>query len=62
MAMGKATQPVMEASGITCLRVESEDELIPTSRAACTMAFQSEEAVAVLLTQKLLGAKAFPTA
>ncbi|MBO89623.1 MAG: phosphonopyruvate decarboxylase [Rickettsiales bacterium] len=61
MAMGKATQPVMEASGITCIRVESEDEVIPTARAACTMAYQSEESVAVLLTQKLLGAKAFAT-
>ena len=61
MAMGKATQPVLEASGITCLRVENEEELIPTSRAACITAFQSEEAIAVLLTQKLLGAKAFPT-
>ena len=61
MAMGKATQPVMEASGITCIRVESEDEVIPTARAACTMAYQAEESVAVLLTQKLLGAKAFAT-
>lgn len=61
LAMGKATQPVLEASGITCLPVESVEDLIPTSRAACTMAYQSDDAIAVLLTQKLLGAKAFPT-
>jgi sulfopyruvate decarboxylase TPP-binding subunit len=61
MAMGQATQPVMEASGIQCLRVEHPDDVIPTSRAACTMAYQSEQAVGVLLTQKLLGAKAFST-
>ena len=61
MAMGKATQPVLEASGMTCIRVETEDELIPASRAAFNMAFQSEDAIALLLSQKLLGAKAFPT-
>ena len=61
MAMGKATQPVLEASGMTCIRVETKDELIPASRAACNMAFQSEDAIAVLLSQKFLGAKAFPT-
>ena len=61
MAMGQATQPVLEASGILCLRSESEDDVVETTRAACTMAYQSEQAVAVLLTQKLLGAKAFST-
>lgn len=60
-AMGQSTQPVMEAAGITCVRAEHEDEVISTAQAACTMAFQSEQAVAVLLTQKLLGAKAFST-
>lgn len=60
-AMGQATQPVLEASGITCIRVDSPEEVIPAAQAACTMAFQSEQAIAVLLTQKLLGAKAFST-
>ncbi len=61
MAMGQATQPVLEASGITCLAAEREDEVLSVATAACTMAYQSEAAVAVLLTQKLLGAKAFTT-
>jgi sulfopyruvate decarboxylase TPP-binding subunit len=61
LAMGKSTQPVLEASGITCLAVDREEDLIPTARAACTMAYQSDDAIAVLLTQKLLGAKAFPS-
>ncbi len=56
MAMGKATQPVLEASGITCTRVETDDELIPASRSACNIAFQSEDAIAALLTQKFFGA------
>ena len=61
LAMGKSTQPVLEASGITCFAVDREEDLIPTARAACTMAYQSDDAIAVLLTQKLLGAKAFPS-
>ncbi len=61
MAMGQATQPVLEACGIICLRADSEDDVVKTTNAACTMAYQSEQAVAVLLTQRLLGAKAFST-
>jgi len=59
--MGQATQPVLEASGITCLVAERKDEVMDVMRAACTMVYQSEAQVAVLLSQKLLGAKAFST-
>src|SRR3954471_324988 len=55
--MGQAVQPVLEAMGIICLRVEKPEEVIPTTSAALTMVFQSGMGVAVLLTQKLLGAK-----
>lgn len=61
LAMGQATQPVLEAAGIICLRAESEEDVLRTARAGCTMAYQSEAPVAVLLTQRLLGAKAFST-
>ncbi len=42
-----------------CLKVERPEEVIPTVDAALTMAFQSQESVAVLLSQKLIGAKKF---
>jgi hypothetical protein len=45
--------------GVICVRVERPEEVIPTVSAALTMVFQSGHAVAVLLTQKLLGAKQF---
>ena len=45
--------------GVICLRVERPDEVIPTVSAALTMVFKSGQAVAVLLTQKLIGAKPF---
>jgi sulfopyruvate decarboxylase alpha subunit len=57
--MGQAVQPVLEAMGVICLRIEQPEEVIPTVSAALTMVFQSGQAVAMLLTQKLLGAKQF---
>src|SRR5437660_10646265 len=57
--MGQATQPVLEAMGVICLRAERPDEVIPTTAAALTMAFKGQQAVAVLLTQRLIGAKPF---
>jgi sulfopyruvate decarboxylase TPP-binding subunit len=57
--MGQAVQPVLEAIGVICLRIERPEEVVPTVGAALAMVFQSGQAVAVLLTQKLLGAKQF---
>jgi len=59
MAMGQAVRPVLEAMGVICLEVNEEAEAVPTVEAAATMAFKAGNAVAVLWTQKLLGAKAF---
>jgi sulfopyruvate decarboxylase alpha subunit len=57
--MGQAVQPVLEAMGVICLRVEKPEEVVPTVSAALTMVFQGGTGVAVLLTQKLIGAKVF---
>ena len=59
MPMGQAVRPVLEAMGVICLDVDSPEEVVPTVNAALNMAFKSGNAVAVLLTQKLIGAKAF---
>ena len=59
MGMGKAVQPILEAMDFRVLRVEHDDDVVPTAEAALTMAYKGGEAVAVLLTQKLIGAKAF---
>jgi sulfopyruvate decarboxylase alpha subunit len=59
LPMGQATRPVLEACGVICLIAERRDELEDTVAAALTMAFQSHAAVAVLMSQKLLGAKKF---
>jgi sulfopyruvate decarboxylase alpha subunit len=57
--MGQAVQPVLEAMGVICLRIERPEDVASTVGAALTMVFQSGHAVAVLLAQKLLGAKQF---
>ena len=57
--MGRATQAVLEAMGVVVLRCDAPGDVMPTITAACTMAFKSGEAVAVLLGQRLLGAKSF---
>jgi len=59
MPMGRSTQPVLEACDVMCLRIDDPAEAGRTTSAAITMAFNSELPVAVLLGQKLLGAKKF---
>ena len=57
--MGQATVPVLEAMGVMCLRADNPAEAIAAVDAASTMVFRAGRAVAVLFTQKLLGAKRF---
>jgi sulfopyruvate decarboxylase alpha subunit len=57
--MGQATQAVLEAMGVICLRIDRPEDVIPTTSAALTMVFKSGQSVAVLLSQQLIGAKAF---
>ncbi|HEY1361118.1 MAG TPA: phosphonopyruvate decarboxylase [Xanthobacteraceae bacterium] len=57
--MGQATERVLEAMGVICLRAERSEDVIATVTAALTMVFKSGMAVAVLLTQRLIGAKPF---
>lgn len=57
--MGQAVEPVLKAMGVIVLRAEAPSDVIPAVTAGITMAFQSGQQVAVLLTQRLLGAKKF---
>ncbi len=57
--MGQATQKVLEAMGLIVMRIDRPEDVTPTVAAALTMAFQSGFAVAVLLGQRLIGAKKF---
>jgi sulfopyruvate decarboxylase TPP-binding subunit len=57
--MGQAVTPVLQAMGVIVLRAEREDEVTEVVNAALTMVFKGGQSVAVLLTQRLIGAKPF---
>ena len=58
-AMGQAVEPVLKTMGVVVLKCEQPSDVIPVATAAITMAFQAGQAVAVLLSQRLVGAKKF---
>ena len=58
-AMGEAVIPSLNSIGVQCLRINNEDEVESNIEAALTMVFKAERSVAVLLSQKLRGAKSF---
>lgn len=57
--MGQAVEPVLHAMGVITLRVDRADDVVPSCKAAATMVYQGGQAVALLLTQRLIGAKPF---
>ena len=59
MAMGQATPTVLEAMGMVCLRVERAEDIEETVSAALRMSFSAQQSIAVLLSQRLIGAKIF---
>ena len=57
--MGQSAATVLEASGVMVYRAGRHEEVLPTVEAALLLAFQSRRSVALLLSQKLIGAKDF---
>lgn len=60
--MGQATPTVMRAMGLTVFEVDDVARVAETVAAAATMAFTGPAAVAVLIGQRVIGAKAFSPA
>ena len=55
--MSQATEPVLTAMGVKVYRADHADEVADTAQAAAELAFGGDFAVAVLLSQKLIGRK-----
>lgn len=55
--MGKASASVLEKMGVTVLRADKPDDVAETVGAGFDAAFEAGEAVAVLLSQRLIGRK-----
>ncbi len=59
MGMGQGTRKILEAMGVIPIEVTRPEDVPGAVDAAANMVWKSGEAVAILLTQKLIGAKAF---
>ncbi len=57
--MGQATPTVLEAMGVVVNEANSAEEIVPTVDAAARLAFGSYQAVAVLISQAVIGIKSF---
>jgi sulfopyruvate decarboxylase alpha subunit len=57
--MGQATRTVLEAVGVRCFPVEHASEIGETFAAAADIAFHGRLSAAVLVSQRVIGAKGF---
>lgn len=59
VSMGQATRPALEAVGVKCFPVDKPAEVGETFAAAADIAFNSRVSAAVLISQRIIGAKGF---
>ena len=57
--MGQAAKPTLEAMDVKCFPVDKADEVGETFAAAADLAFNSRTSAAVLVSQRIVGAKGF---
>ena len=58
-AMGQAVEPVLHAMGIITLRANEKEDVLPMLDASYNTVHVGRQPVALLLTQRLIGAKKF---
>jgi len=57
--MGQAARPALEAMGVKCYPVDRDEDVAETFKAAAAIAFNSRVSAAVLIGQRIIGAKGF---
>jgi sulfopyruvate decarboxylase TPP-binding subunit len=55
--MGQATEPALNAIGVRTLRADAPQDLIDMVGSAITLAYEADQQVAVLISQRMLGRK-----
>jgi sulfopyruvate decarboxylase TPP-binding subunit len=55
--MGKATAQAFEIMGVTVFRLEQPEDAEEVVSAACSLAFESDQTIAILISQRMLGRK-----
>ena len=57
--MGQGARPALEAVGVKCFDVDRVEEVAPTFAGAADLAFNSSLSCAVMVSQRVIGAKGF---
>ena len=55
--MGQATEPALNAIGVRTFRADTPADLLDAVASAATLAFDADQQIAVLISQRMLGAK-----
>jgi sulfopyruvate decarboxylase alpha subunit len=55
--MGRATEPALEAIGLRVMRAETPGELVEMVQAGAALAYEADQQVAVLISQRMLAKK-----
>src|SRR5262249_15968487 len=55
--MGLATEPALNAIGVRTVRADTPADLLEAVSSASTLAFESDQQIAVLISQRMIGAK-----
>jgi len=55
--MGRATEPALHAIGVHTFRAETAEDLVETTGAAAALAYEADQQIAVLISQRMLGKK-----
>ena len=59
LPMAQATEPVLTAMGVIVHRADAAEDIVQTVSAAARLAFNTSRIVAVLISQRVVGAKEF---
>jgi sulfopyruvate decarboxylase alpha subunit len=59
VSMGQAVKPALESVGVKCFPVDTAEEIGETFVAAADIAFNGRLSAAVLISQRVIGAKGF---
>jgi sulfopyruvate decarboxylase alpha subunit len=55
--MGLAVEASLKSVGVHVMRADTAEDLIDTVASACTMAYEADQQIAVLISQRILGKK-----
>ena len=55
--MGRATEPALQAIGVQTFRADTAEDLVEIAGSAATLAYEADQQVAVLISQRMIGKK-----